>query len=162
MISLLFRDGARGLMSLTKLQVLKRFEFEERLMRSGVVAANVDQPDKPLLFVRGAPFTVERLAQGGVLPCNYHQVLWPILSCLCVALPQLPCLSCYDSVVFKCARDLLDCVVAHARTVQSCYSDVAEVILSEQTISSICTQCVPCPRHTFRAHAKPKQAETVL
>ena len=61
--------------SLTKLQVLKRFEFESRLMRSGVVAVDSDEdPNTALLFVRGAPAKVEQLIKGGVLPPNYHQV----------------------------------------------------------------------------------------
>ncbi|DBA92220.1 TPA: hypothetical protein ACH3X1_015928 [Trebouxia sp. C0004] len=62
--------------SLTKLQVLKRFEFESCLMRSGVVAVDSDEdPDTALLFVRGAPTKVEQLIKGGVLPADYHQVL---------------------------------------------------------------------------------------
>ena len=61
--------------SLTKLQVLKRFEFESRLMRSGVVAVDKDEdPNTALLFVRGAPAKVEQLIRGGVLPADYHQV----------------------------------------------------------------------------------------
>lgn len=61
--------------SLTKLQVLKRFEFESRLMRSGVVAVDSEEdPNTALLFVRGAPAKVEELIRGGVLPADYHQV----------------------------------------------------------------------------------------
>ncbi len=61
--------------SLTKLQVLKRFEFESRLMRSGVVAVDSDEdPNTALLFVKGAPTKVEQLIKGGVLPADYHQV----------------------------------------------------------------------------------------
>ena len=51
--------------SLTKLQVLKRFEFESRLMRSGVVAVDSEEdPNTALLFVRGAPAKVEELIGG--------------------------------------------------------------------------------------------------
>lgn len=61
--------------SLTKLQVLKRFEFESCLMRSGVVAVDPEgPPHTALLFVRGAPARIERLVKGGVLPDDYHQV----------------------------------------------------------------------------------------
>ena len=61
--------------SLTKLQVLKRFEFESRLMRSGVVAVDSQgPPNTALLFVRGAPAKIEQLVKGGVLPPDYHQV----------------------------------------------------------------------------------------
>ena len=61
--------------SLTKLQVLKRFEFEAQLMRSGVVAVDLEEDSNmALLFVRGAPARIEQLLQGGGLPTDYHQV----------------------------------------------------------------------------------------
>lgn len=61
--------------TITKLTVLKRFEFESRMMRSGVVAMDSEgQPGTALLFVRGAPARVEQLIKGGVLPSDYHQV----------------------------------------------------------------------------------------
>ena len=57
------------------MNVLKRFEFESRLMRSGVVAVDSQgQPGTALLFVRGAPARVEQLIKGGVLPSDYQQV----------------------------------------------------------------------------------------
>ena len=55
-------------------QVLKRFEFESPLMRSGVVAVDTDEPDTGLLFVRGAPSTIELLIRGGQIPADYRQV----------------------------------------------------------------------------------------
>ena len=61
--------------SLTKLQVLKRFEFEARLMRSGVVARDERSPlGTALLFVRGAPARIEQLVKGGILPSDFHEV----------------------------------------------------------------------------------------
>ena len=61
-----------GVMTMT---VLKRFEFEASLMRSGVVVSDRDRPNSPaLVFVRGAPTRVEGLIRGGFLPPNFHQV----------------------------------------------------------------------------------------
>ncbi|DBA95269.1 TPA: hypothetical protein ACH3X3_013163 [Trebouxia sp. C0006] len=40
--------------SLTKLQVLKRFEFESRLMRSGVVAVDSEEEHSPAVCQGGA------------------------------------------------------------------------------------------------------------
>ena len=66
--------------SLTKLQVLKRFEFESCLMRSGVVAVDPEgPPHTALLFVRGAPAKIEQLVKGGVLPDDYRQVSSPFV-----------------------------------------------------------------------------------
>ena len=56
------------------LRVLRRFEFEATLMQSGVVAVDTDDPDTGLLFVRGAPSTVEQLIRGGQIPADYRQV----------------------------------------------------------------------------------------
>ena len=60
----------------TKLRVLKRFEFEGKLMRSGVVVEERDTPGSPaLLFVRGAPTKVAGLVGRDALPRDFQQVL---------------------------------------------------------------------------------------
>ena len=56
------------------LQVLRRFDFESPLMRSGVVAIDTEEPDTGLLFVRGAPATIAQLIRGGQIPEDYRQV----------------------------------------------------------------------------------------
>ncbi len=56
------------------LQILRRFEFEAALMRSGVIAVDTDNPDTGMLFVRGAPSTVEQLIRGGQIPGDFRQV----------------------------------------------------------------------------------------
>ena len=61
---------------MTTLKVLKRFEFEASLMRSGVIAVDSAKPGSPaLLFVRGAPTKVQGLVSGDSLPPDFHQVL---------------------------------------------------------------------------------------
>ena len=60
----------------TVVKVLKRFQFEPSLMRSGVVVADRDKPAMaPLLFVRGAPNKIEELVRGGISPPDFQQVL---------------------------------------------------------------------------------------
>ena len=55
--------------------LLRRFEFESPLMRSGVVAIDIEEPDTGLLFVRGAPATIAQLIRGGQIPEDYRQVI---------------------------------------------------------------------------------------
>ena len=55
------------------LQVLRRFEFDPALMRSGVVAVDCEDPETGLVFVRGAPSVVEQLVRGGHMPVDYRQ-----------------------------------------------------------------------------------------
>jgi len=43
-------------------------------MRSGVIAVDTNNPDTGLLFVRGAPSTVEQLIRGGQIPADFRQV----------------------------------------------------------------------------------------
>ena len=59
--------------SLHTLQVLKRFEFDPALTRSGVIARD-ETPNGALLFVRGAPHKVVGLVKGGALPSDFDQV----------------------------------------------------------------------------------------
>ena len=72
LVSVPLRQGS----GITTVKVLKRFEFEPSLMRSGVVVADRDKPaSPPLLFVRGAPTKIEELVRGGILPPDFRQVL---------------------------------------------------------------------------------------
>ena len=59
--------------SLRTLQVLKRFEFDPALTRSGVIVHD-KSPNGALLFVRGAPHKVVGLVRGGALPSDFDQV----------------------------------------------------------------------------------------
>lgn len=57
------------------LQVLKRFNFEPALMRSGVlVADNAVSKGSALLFVKGAPARVKSLLRADSLPSDFQQV----------------------------------------------------------------------------------------
>ena len=59
------------------LQILKRFEFEPSLMRSGVVAVELDN-SKPLsdglLIIKGATAVIEQQVGSDRLPSSYRQV----------------------------------------------------------------------------------------
>ncbi len=59
--------------SLRTLQVLKRFQFDPALTRSGVIAAD-KSGNGTLLFVKGAPHKVVGLVKGGALPSDFDQV----------------------------------------------------------------------------------------
>lgn len=60
----------------TTLQLLKRFEFESQLLRSGVLAADSAAPeDEAVYFVRGAPAAIEDLVGRAQVPLDYRQVL---------------------------------------------------------------------------------------
>ena len=59
----------------TTLNILRRFEFESSLMRSGAVCVDSEGPlGSALLFVRGAPSTVEHLVGTGRIPADFRQV----------------------------------------------------------------------------------------
>jgi len=59
--------------SLRTLQVLKRFEFDPALTRSGVIVRD-KSPNGAQLIVRGAPHKVVGLVKGGALPPDFDQV----------------------------------------------------------------------------------------
>ncbi|DBA96365.1 TPA: hypothetical protein ACH3X3_002538 [Trebouxia sp. C0006] len=75
LVALPLNRGHRMVDQVLTLQILRRFEFEASLMRSGVVAVDTDNPDTGLLFVRGAPSTVEQLIRGGQIPADFRQVV---------------------------------------------------------------------------------------
>ena len=59
----------------TVLTILKRFEFDPQLLRSGVLAVDSDgPPDEVMFFVRGAPSAVRHLIPADSLPPDYQQV----------------------------------------------------------------------------------------
>ena len=61
--------------ALTTLQVLKCFNFEPGLMRSGVIATQPEgPPGTALLFVKGAPGMVKPLVRHETLPHDFDQV----------------------------------------------------------------------------------------
>ena len=62
--------------ALVTLQVLRRFNFEPALMRSGIVAANQHEAaaGTALLFVKGAPSKLKLLLKGNTLPDDFQQV----------------------------------------------------------------------------------------
>lgn len=60
---------------ITTLQVLRRFEFESQLLRSGVLAMDsAGSPDEAIMFVRGAPASIEHLMGTNQVPADYRQV----------------------------------------------------------------------------------------
>lgn len=59
----------------TTLQVLKRFEFEPQLLRSGVLAVDpAGTPDEAVVFIRGAPASIEQIVGKDRVPADYCQV----------------------------------------------------------------------------------------
>ncbi len=61
----------------TTLHILKGFEFEPSLMRSGVVAVEHHKGKHAtdgLLIIRGAAAVIERMIDKDVLPPEYRQV----------------------------------------------------------------------------------------
>ena len=59
----------------TTLTIIKRFEFESQLLRSGVLAvASAGSADEVLFFVRGAPASIEQLLGRKGVPHNFRQV----------------------------------------------------------------------------------------
>ena len=78
-VHLAMQPGAAS--TLTTLHILKRFEFDASLMRSGVVVADKATPWKPLLFVRGAPSRIQALVISGRLPPDFNKVR----TCCCLS-----------------------------------------------------------------------------
>lgn len=91
-IALPLRDNANPHKpaALRTLQVLKRFNFEPALMRSGTMArAKCSVPHgAALLFVKGAPSRIKPLLRGASVPDDFQQVVDPS----CSHLFLLPCL----------------------------------------------------------------------
>lgn len=81
-IALPLKDNAhpRKPAALRTLQVLKRFDFEPSLMRSGIVArAEHSTPHgTALLFVKGAPSRIKPLLRGDSVPDDFQQVIKPL------------------------------------------------------------------------------------
>ena len=60
---------------MTTLTIIKQFEFEAQLLRSGVLAvASAGSTDEVLFFVRGAPASIEQLLGSKSIPHDYRQV----------------------------------------------------------------------------------------
>ena len=60
--------------SITSLKVLKRFEFESQLLRSGVLATDSAGPaDEAIIFIRGAPASIEQLMGPLRVPADYRK-----------------------------------------------------------------------------------------
>lgn len=58
----------------TTLQVLRRSEFESQLLRSGVLAVDsAGSPIEAIMFVRGAPASIEQLIGTNQVPEGYRQ-----------------------------------------------------------------------------------------
>ena len=79
MLPLAMQPGAA--LALTTVDILKRFEFDASLMRSGVVVADKAAPGDALLVVRGAPSRIQALVTPGMLPPDFNQVR----PCCCLA-----------------------------------------------------------------------------
>ena len=84
---------------MTTLKVLKRFEFEASLMRSGVIAVDRAKPRSPaLLFVRGAPNKVQGLVSDDSLPPDFHQVFLQLSSLQAdLSASHMPCVICWHA-----------------------------------------------------------------
>lgn len=75
------------------LRMLKRFEFEGALMRSGAIVVDRDRPySKPWLFVRGAPGRIRGLIRESALPGNFNEVPLHGHSLRCCAVRCCSCL----------------------------------------------------------------------
>ena len=60
---------------MTLLTILKRFEFDSRLLRSGVLAVDTSSPaGEIMVFVRGAPSAISRLVPTELLPQDFQEV----------------------------------------------------------------------------------------
>ena len=83
-IALPLRDNAnpREPAALKTLQVLKRFNFEPSLMRSGIIARaqHGTSHGAALLFVKGAPSRIKPLLRGDSVPDDFQQVFGPCCS----------------------------------------------------------------------------------
>ncbi len=91
-IALPLKDNAhpRKPAALRTLQVLKRFDFEPTLMRSGIVARAEHGTSRGavMLFVKGAPSRIKPLLRGDSVPDDFQQVIKPS----CSHLFRMPCL----------------------------------------------------------------------
>ena len=91
-IALPLRDNAnpRKPAALRTLQVLKRFDFEPALMRSGIMARaeRSSSHGSALLYVKGAPSKIKPLLRGASVPDDFQQAIKPS----CSHLFQMPCL----------------------------------------------------------------------
>lgn len=75
MVSLPLRLDGEHLACTTTLTVLKRFEFESQLLRSGVLAVDsTGSSDEAFVFIRGAPSCIELVIGKNKVPPSYCQV----------------------------------------------------------------------------------------
>ena len=75
MVLLPLKLKGKKLARATTLQVLKRLEFEPQLLRSGVLAVDpAGSPDEAVVFIRGAPASIEQMWAKDQVPADYCQV----------------------------------------------------------------------------------------
>lgn len=75
LVSLPMKASSQKSARMTLLTVLKRFEFDPRLLRSGVLAVNSTRPGGEIMvFVKGAPSAIRHLIPTEVLPQDYQEV----------------------------------------------------------------------------------------
>ena len=68
-------DKSSRKFGMVMLTILKRFEFEPQLMRSGVIVNDAaGPPDEHLFFIKGAPGPVAQLVHSECISSNYGQV----------------------------------------------------------------------------------------
>ena len=74
-VMLPLRRGRQRSAHISTLTILKRFEFQPHLLRSGVsVVDSAGSPDDVLFFIRGAPSSIEQVVGRGRMPDDYHEV----------------------------------------------------------------------------------------
>ena len=73
-VTLPLRRGRQKSAHISTLTIVKRFEFQSHLLRSGVAVIDSARPNDILLFIRGAPSSIEQVIGHANVPLDFHQV----------------------------------------------------------------------------------------
>lgn len=117
LVSLRTARSARRTTQTAVLTILRHFDFDSQLLRSGVIATDsAGSPEEMVFFVRGAPSSVAQLLRAGAAPRDLHRV-WPLIAVLSASICRFMstaigyCLSIHvDSnltILRRCTRVLL-------------------------------------------------------
>ena len=75
LVSLPLRRGHQHSAHITTLTILKRCDFQQHLLRSGILALDsAARPNEVALFIRGAPSSIAQVLKRRRIPDAYYQV----------------------------------------------------------------------------------------
>ena len=117
-------------------EVLQRFEYDQKLMMSGVIAnSNTSKTQRAEVLLKGAPFEVTQLAEPDTLPPGWGQVC-----------------KCDVSHCVMLVLATLACVCMSKRVARASINHSQEELMHMALPSLICLWALPCKSSSGHVH----------